>query len=89
MVIRSTRSATVSPATMLQVRIAPALTIGFGGRPVPSSSRMASNASPVGSTPTAPRTASGPLSAMASAYTNGLTADCSENGLVASPALYT
>lgn len=66
MVIRSTRSATASPATMQQVRIAPALTIGFGGRPVSSSSRIASNASPV-----------------------GLTADCIENGLVASPALYT
>ena len=42
------------------VTIAPALIIGFAGRPVPGSRLIALNASPLGSAPTRARTASSP-----------------------------
>ena len=55
--------------------MAPALTMGLAGRPVPGSRLIALNASPLGSTPTRASTPSTPTSASASAYTKGLEID--------------
>ena len=55
------------PPTSEVVRIAPALTSGLAGRPVPGSRLMALNGSPLGSDPTRSSTASKPRSSSASA----------------------
>ena len=55
----------VAPATSDEVAMAPALIIGFSGRPVPGSRLIELNASPLGSTPIAWRTRSPPRSSSA------------------------
>ncbi|OUD87739.1 hypothetical protein BC477_07085 [Clavibacter michiganensis subsp. michiganensis] len=72
------------PAHQARREDRPALTIGFGGRPVPLSSLIASNASPVGSMPTA-SSAAPSVSASASAKRNGFTADWMEKARALSP----
>jgi hypothetical protein len=55
--------------------MAPALIIGFSGRPVPGSRLIELKASPEGSTPTTWRTRSRPWSSSATPYTSGLEID--------------
>lgn len=62
----------VSPWISEATAIAPALIIGFSGRPVPGSRLMLLKASPEGSTPTACSTRAGPLCSSAAPYTKGL-----------------
>lgn len=83
--MRSKRAFGVSPATSELVTMAPALTIGFGGRPVPGSRRIELNASPLGSAPTRARTFSRPWSASASANTKGFDTDCAVKWTSVSP----
>jgi hypothetical protein len=83
--IRAKRTSGPEPVTSDVVRIAPALTIGLAGRPVPGSRLTALNGSPLGSAETRASTASRPRSASARAYTNGLDTDWMVNGS-ASPA---
>ncbi len=66
--------------------MAPALIIGFAGRPLPGSRLIALNASPLGSASTCASAASRPRSASASACTNGFETDWSVNGCCAAPA---
>ena len=63
--------------------IAPALTIGLSGVPVPGASVIALNASPVGSTPIRARTASSPRSSRTRPYVSGLEIDWMVNGSAA------
>jgi len=62
---RARRASRVAPATSDEVAMAPALIIGFIGRPVPGSRLMELKASPEGSTPTACRTRASPRSSSA------------------------
>ena len=55
--------------------IAPALIIGLSGRPLSGARLIELKASPLGSTPTLPSTASNPRSASASPYVNGFDID--------------
>ena len=71
------------------MRIAPALTSGFAGRPVSGSRLMALNGSPLGSAPTRADTSAMPSASTASAYTNGFEIDWIVNGTSDSPAAYT
>ena len=50
--MRAVRSSMSSPRMSPVVAIAPALTIGLAGRPVPASRLIALNGSPLGSAPT-------------------------------------
>ena len=65
--MRPKRSSGSEPATIDDVRMAPALINGLSGRPVPGSRLTALNASPLGSTPTRASTSSTPASARARA----------------------
>lgn len=85
--MRAKRSSGSAPATSELVTMAPALTIGLGGRPVPGSRRIELNPSPLGSAPTRARTSSSPWSASASAKTKGLDTDWTVNGTSLSPQL--
>ena len=58
--MRPVRSSMSPPAISAVVAIAPALTIGLAGRPVPASRLIALNGSPLGSAPTRASTASRP-----------------------------
>ncbi len=73
--MRVSRASLVAPATNDDVAIAPALIIGFSGRPLSGCRLIELNASPLGSTPTASRTRSGPRSSSATPYANGFEID--------------
>ena len=73
------------PVETGRAAIAPALTIGLSGRPVPGASVMLLNASPVGSTPICARTASSPRSSRTRPYVSGLEIDWMVNGTRLSP----
>ena len=66
-------------------RDAPALIIGFNGRPVCGSRLIELKASPEGSTPTRERTCLSPATSSASPYTSGLEIDWMVNGVRLSP----
>jgi hypothetical protein len=83
--MRAVRSSTSSPGTSAEVAIAPALIIGFAGRPVIGSRLIALNGSPLGSAPTRPSTASRPCSSRARASTNGFEIDWMVNSARSSP----
>ena len=88
--IFSTRSSTEDSAPLIIwfTAIAPALIMGLAGRCVSSSSEIALNASPDGSTPTYLCTSAAPSSSSASAYTNGLEIDWMVNSYSSSPTEY-
>ncbi len=85
--MRAKRSSSEAPRTRDVVTIAPALTIGLGGRPVTGSRRIELKPSPLGSAPTCSRTSASPRSMRASANTNGLDSDWMVKGTSASPAV--
>jgi hypothetical protein len=82
---RWSRSSADRPATSDVAAIAPALIMGFSGRPVSGARLIELNASPVGSTPIVESTASCRTSSSASPYTNGFEIDWIVNGWRVSP----
>ncbi len=86
--LEDTASRAGSPAlagTIDAAAIAPALTIGLSGVPLPGASVMELKASPVGSTPIRARTAASPRSSRISPYVKGLEIDWMVNGTSCSP----
>ena len=66
--------------------IAPALIMGFAGRPVSGCSEISLKASPLGSTSIFSNTPSGPRSVSAWAYVKALEMDWMQNSSLVSPA---
>ena len=82
---RAWRAATVGPSISPVATIAPEFTIGLNGRFDASSTTIALNGLPDGSTPIRARSASRPRSSSASPRTNGFEIDWIVNGSAESP----
>ena len=85
---RSTCSATLAPATMLDAAIAPALIIGLRGRWVTGCRLISLKRSPEGSTSILASTWAVPLSTSAMPYVNAFEIDWMQNGRSVSPTSY-